>query len=769
MNTLNLRTRYRPLRIGWCVRDGNIDDFRKVLRLTHTLWGGRYNPVIPINDTKFAEQLVNLFRVDALYPASDDKALDDFIKRFSYLPWPVLHKELFVDGPFGKMTTLLDVTHPILHQKDDIHKLTHPYYEFHLLDWDNSDPLGDVLLATIGSYPTKEECGIDYIDMIAKHLARRKVPLDIKLPLPNNIYKICTPSALTAYDLAEDFIEPFDWNNKGLYVGDAQDFFDLVNFWNLRACNIYLLFYDPRHAERLNILKDAYLNELHRDSPVWRQQIDVFTKSDNIDISILGSNIRRTIASMNDWKLLKTKPPLMRFKEQSALGSIADEDGTLSVCFQLPEKPIFDEYHLQRQHLVVSVNPLIDIAKFSNSTAIFRPPFIPELNEYYGRECYFHWNAARAEVDGLGIIIDITQTDLTLRALENRSLIAKIFEVFGMKAEPSQPGLISARLIQQMGGLQGCRVFKITGVRELIEKYSPSKYFTRSGAKQIIGKLNFPEFENLYIEKRRDGKLKLEDVLKYLANKGVFRVGLNFQCPNCELKFWLHLDDIKTIAECEYCGNKFNATSQLRDQYWAYRRSGLFGRDDHQEGGIPVALTLQQLDATLEPELMLYTTGMNINPITAPVNTCETDLVLITQTHNGRVQLAIGECKTRGEKIAEKAEKDVENLKKVADAFPPERFESFIVFSKTHPFTENEIKRCQAAQVSGRHRVIILSDRELEPNFIYERTVLEFDIRESVISLKDLAKNTHDIYFEPKPRAPKSNKENEPHDANDRQ
>jgi hypothetical protein len=48
------------------------------------------------------------------------------------------------------------------------------------------------------------------------------------------------------------------------------------------------------------------------------------------------------------------------------------------------------------------------------------------------------------------------------------------------------------------------------------------------------------------------------------------------------------------------------AATQLRDRNWAYRRSGLFVREDNQGGGIPVAVTLQQLDTMLRARLLAY-------------------------------------------------------------------------------------------------------------------------------------------------------------------
>jgi hypothetical protein len=62
MNTLSIRLRYRPLRLGWCVLKGDMDAFRRAVRLSFTIWGGRYNPIIPVDDRKTAEALVKLFR-----------------------------------------------------------------------------------------------------------------------------------------------------------------------------------------------------------------------------------------------------------------------------------------------------------------------------------------------------------------------------------------------------------------------------------------------------------------------------------------------------------------------------------------------------------------------------------------------------------------------------------------------------------------------------------------------------------------------------------
>ena len=70
MHTLSVTLRYRPLRIGWCIANGDVAGFRSAVRQSFTMWGGRYNPIIPVDDAETAEQLVRLYRVDMLIDIS---------------------------------------------------------------------------------------------------------------------------------------------------------------------------------------------------------------------------------------------------------------------------------------------------------------------------------------------------------------------------------------------------------------------------------------------------------------------------------------------------------------------------------------------------------------------------------------------------------------------------------------------------------------------------------------------------------------------------
>jgi hypothetical protein len=755
---IHLRVRYRPIRIGWCIQAGDIEEYRRALRLTHTLWGGRFNPLIPVGDPDLARLLIKAFRVDCLYfisKSTEGSALDT---EFAHLLWPGIgDPEIFIDRiGGGRLATFLDVYHPAAHfHESNIKDKVTPTRTGTLVRWDPVDPLADVFLATFGAYPGKDEIGLEYGGLFRGMLGNQEVEIGKDSVVWPDLAAAFTPSTLTAVEL-HSYRQSWGWYDPGLYHGECGDFTDLVNFWNLRACGIDLQFYDPALRPRLSELVDNHLTKLRArpaDPRGITNRISIWNKSRDMkmDVGAFGADLILPTFSSGILNGLNLNPTVVAFEEKAVLGLISDNTGA-SAAFELPPKPFFDGPEFYMQKVVVSVHPLL-----RDENAVLQPPFLPLLNEYYGREIHLY-NTVRSEPEGVGIITDLTTHSLSIRALDVRTLVSRIFGAFGISANPSDKGLIGSRLIAQMGSLQDCRVFKIGGVRELIYNHSPSESFTRSCANQTIrnadpvsGVSGFSAYESLFIEPRDFGsRLKAEDAFTYLLKKGVFRAGLKFVCETCQLKSWVHLDDARTINRCEYCGKDFNVMPQLKDRDWEYRRSGLFGRDDHQGGGIPVSLTLLQLQAALGDHFVAYATGTELEPTTARIEKCETDFVLIAEKPAEKtLQVVIGECKSNKEISSD----DVQKLGLVADALVNGgTCEAFIVFAKTSSFTPEEVDRCKAAQGQFSSRVILLSGRELEPYYLYEQAVKEFEISPYASSLEQMAEATQGIYFAPRPQ-----------------
>ena len=755
MNTLSIRLTYRPIRIGWCVHSDDREALQRAARLSFTIWGGRFNPIIPVDNVPLARNLVKLFRVDALLPISSGDQVTDFVGAHPHLPWPMDWTELFTSSMTGgKSPTVVDINHPVMRLHGEAVK-NNPNVEplIELYEWEADDPLSDVLLATFGAFPSGNDIGIDYTSFVQSNLIgiRGVIAKDHNIP-PFN------PARETIGSLNRQYISrryhklsrPV-W--PGLYVGRADDLRDLINFWNLRAADVPVQFFDPRYASRLRTRLEPlthqagnYPNELERGRglPIWHQPSQPLEST----FKFLG-NIPVVLAVVDDarWNERNLDVPTMFFGQATTLATIDSSGKTPAVSFALPDKPFQDDDRSYYQHYVTSIDPSVGL--FRDEQATLRAPFIPSLNNFYARAAHNSFGDVRSEPDGLGVVASLLTENETLNSLNTTELIAEIFETVGIEASISKPGRVAATLLRQMSGLMGCRTFKIEGVRALIERHRPYQAFSRSDAMQVIrgqGDIRpLSKYQQLYIEPRKLGtELKNSDVLSHLLEKGVFRAGLKFYCPSCQLDFWLSIDDAGSQLVCEYCGHGFNASPQLRDKDWAFRRSGLFGNDDHQEGAIPVLLTLQQLMTALRMEYPVFTTAMSLKSKGASISDCETDFVLVAKgRRDDRIQVAIGECKNRGSISSD----DVKNLLAVASAFPEEAFDVYIVFAKLAEFSAEEISEIKQVNFSHMPRAIMFTVRELESNFIYERTAEEFKVERTVDGLRGMAEATVQIFF----------------------
>ncbi len=772
---LSLRMRYRPVRIGWCVRPGNWDDLRVALRLSHIFWGGKFNPIIPVGLTA-AKKLATQFRVDVLFPVNESPEAVEFTKGFSSLGWPLMGDGLF-DGPGKGAPGFLDISHPLIKIAKGLRPqgktdatADAPLQGFEssnylIVHWDDDDPLADILLATFGGLPYPDGTIRDYEGFFLANIGAFTYKARKSEMLPAQLISRTSIADVGAADLVWDRVPTR--STIGFYAGDTTNFEDVVNYWNLQAADLDVIFLDPAHADRMNEIRGAHLGNILKSYEAHRQQTHSYASfgwdEDKIPIwSRSQSAVAALEFSTEDVPHFREiegfdigagiEPPLHYFQRKSVLGTVAERFGRPTLSFQLPEKP-FEPREFSREHLVVSVEaPLEDPDEWST----FWTPFVPELNFWYGQQILLSGRSTRSEIDGVGVISEVGSETLSLTSLRKAELAKKLLELAGIGASPSHPGRIASRLISQLGGLQGCRVLKVSGVRALISKYNPLEEFDRTEAIRLIGnrdpetgKPRFGDYENLFIEERGwSTKLKPDDVFGYLLDRGVFRAGLSLTCPTCELPFWISLDNASTTTTCEVCGARFNVLRQLKTRDWKYRRSGIFGKDNHQEGSIPVALTLQQLHTHIHSwhGKSLFLPNMTLEPVGADIERCETDVFIATQDGNDTV-LAIGECKDAGGSITAD---DARKLAAVSDALSKRGLECYIIFSKTANFTPDDIENCRRANDGGRRtRVIMLSDRELEPYHIYERASAEFEIRGGH-SLHDMALATHDIYFRPR-------------------
>jgi len=80
-----------PLRICWAIKAGDKEGFRKAVRQSHALWGGRFNPIVVVDRESEAKRLVEVFRADMIFPVGDSDEVKAFAAKFPHLINPFFH------------------------------------------------------------------------------------------------------------------------------------------------------------------------------------------------------------------------------------------------------------------------------------------------------------------------------------------------------------------------------------------------------------------------------------------------------------------------------------------------------------------------------------------------------------------------------------------------------------------------------------------------------------------------------------------------------
>jgi hypothetical protein len=143
----------------------------------------------------------------------------------------------------------------------------------------------------------------------------------------------------------------------------------------------------------------------------------------------------------------------------------------------------------------------------------------------------------------------------------------------------------------------------------------------------------------------------------------------------------------------------------------------------------------------------MYSTAMNFRPDGGDIEPCESDFVAVVAGKVGisetPVQILFGEAKTEGLIDAQ----DIRKLGKLANAVPRELAQTYILLSKTGTFGSDEIALARTLNGDHSRRVILWSRDELEPYFVYERSRNKLGDNWHAVSLTDMARMTHQLYF----------------------
>jgi len=772
MATVDYTVRYRPLRGGFLVPGGSIDDLVKAAGLATLLWGGIYCPIIPVSaDAKVAQQLIDLFNVDVLFPLVESPEINQIVEanRFLSFMHPYEMGLLFQQWQSEKKgLACLDVLHPILlcwaKQIKEIPEGESSHAR--LVHWHESDSLANLFALQFGYFPSVYDLKIDFSRAFVEGLRGEEQTIATDDAVHESLNEKITPIAFTSH-YVESTRSRWD---SGVYIGDAASFVDLVSFWNLRAAGAALTFYPLKQRDRLEVYTNRFAASLKATPPnpyllpakFAVHYTETHEEEARAFIIALQTKREKVLARVEPtiWNGLNVKPSSIQFDRQQVLANIDRKFDRPSVALALPPRRFVvddDEQHphAREQHLAVSLDPLTE---FDYPDRTLRPPLIHRLNEFYSRQAAFDPWALRVEKEGVARVIDAADSSVSLYPIERKRIVERIFSLAGITATSSLPGRMASRIIEKLGGwdsIEPGRVFKIRGVRKLLKETPLTDKITLETALGTIGSEQFADFKNLHLAGQVGSELTPTDVFNALIRKGIFapkvkpsfaRRTKKFNCNACGLSSQVKLKAFEGSWTCPYCDYQQSLPNLLRNTFgqqdmkmWTFRKAGLFAKDNNQEGFVPVILALMWFESAFRNADACFTTALELK---SGDPDAEIDFCVLQYKYGDHIELGLGEAKARAGRFTETK---IDALKAVCKKVEAVGISCFPIFAKTSDaFPESEIALFK--KLKGEWlQVIALSNRELES---YEPHSGDEDLPvRHPFTLAEIARNTDFRYL----------------------
>lgn len=686
----NVDVKVRPLKLAYLVDPRSPAQVREAIRLSSTLWGGAYFPIIRLHRRRpaawtekplpspSAETIILryletfdpdiLVHLSATVPSFISDAGLSIIK--SHQVWAPLDKKSSFSPAYGIgiFEVLADVfrRHFRYKAKYPLRVIIPNLPQKHALFWaslwgDFSPPIRALL---------EERCfealEVQAVDVSMEHLS-----------------DLTAEDVLFPARMAQWGLSPSGRSSRGqnayVYLLDAESVEDVVDFWNLRALGKEVLPI-PRQLKDDPHLRSLVTAFLRRHRRPWRHDPTV------CDFATFIRGRRCTLDEMKHYASsleLEPEPNAPSLDPFYALQPWHP---------RMWDSEPFDVYGQEEEATDVkdltvyvrAVPPVLaESLAFSGS-----PRCANEVSfRLYGPRDYlaevfprFSGKAFNRAISGLTSfqgdwrigrhgLVKLVKDDF--REWCHVPLAEAVFFAWltdkGWKPQLSSAGLLAKQIFKQLDG----------NPSELRNE-SLLKLFEHMSGGNVAGS-GYDDTKEERISYERDlpvgevkGKLRdsseLQDLHGYLVSRGVFKLGLRAQCPQCSRRSWYALDDLCDVLTCQRCLRAFPAIEQIgRD--WRYKTVGPFSVPGYANGAYAVLLALAFFDEHRQYTLRT-TPVVSFGAESVDKKTIEADLGLFWQESNSRGRttegVLFGECKTYGDF----EQRDFDRMRLLASSFP---------------------------------------------------------------------------------------------------
>ena len=753
MSTAHLTLRLRPTRFGFLVAPNDMHSLERVFRVNTCLWGGKYNPIIPVFAKRpswwdrhgmrgeTADQIVNgyldYFEPDVLVETIPGQAAslgyaEDRVVAIDRLVPPENRRDMAYSRSVG--LSVFSQYHHLFEKEFQFSKRV-PEKVVRIAS--ATPRLAPLAACIFGGFPKD---GAFY--QLERAFDEVFAPEVLTLA-SDTVADIVTNNCQNPLHVTHDGLEVrYGYRtDPAIFVFDGTQPGDLIDYWNLRAGIAPVVPIPIQFVTELSAFSREFIQRNYRPLPnnshgVMIHPTVMFGRSiRKDDISELhAKHFKVDIEGANcvqDWypPIWRPSPEIMVSPTRPII-TAATSDHYLAVDGDEPSlqfeslKPDFSDLYggKSRWANVVRINDWTHRDHFATTYPDdYRNPKRPSFG------------SGRGEVlttsEGYVMLANYSVGRHFWRLETNASAINTWLADREIDTKLSGSGRATQQIIQTLGGLNGVSAVASANVVHLLNGMS---------RRPLAKSMEHHQFRNR-VRDAVAGSVWNRGAAKTLIERDAVELGLEVHCDKCGSWSWYALNELATSLKCALCLKAYafpvvdpGAKDSTR---WSYRLIGPFAQPDYAQGGYAAALSIRFFANVLRSNSgpgLTWSAGQELSlPNGLRV---EADFLLWYRRseifgHRADTELVFGEAKSFG--LDSFTSDDVGRMRKLAMAFPG----AVLVFATMKLATElskEEIARLSALARWGRHYesgarrtrapVIVLTGTELFADYSLSNT-----------------------------------------------
>ena len=627
--TMSASVRLRPTRIGFLVRPDDMAAVRQVMQVCTCLWGGIYNPIIPV-----CAALPKAWRDPPFREITGPELARGYIRFFEPDVFVETHDGLaaevgLLDGQleFGEPRTI-----PISTFSDpNPDRMPHPFgtsmvhvyrrlyeREFRFVSRDGERVAavstagtdGAFIEAVFGGFPAD-----GWLASMQTAYGDAFKPAEIAADAAGFIQVIKgglrSPLYFTREGLKRDH-NGFGLDEPTLFIVDPDSPLDLVDFWNFRLFHSFVLPVSTRWFQDSREFLAEFLKSNYRPLPGNPHGVMItptiqFGRSldeERVKTLVVEAGLTALQDSRFAFKLWydsiwddDTDDRVARPQPVRVTAAEADHELTVSgdgePSIRFPDMaPEFAPEHDNSSARWVNVLRLRNYGS-DDRLALVLPSSFTEVKA---------WNPRLGEaafVTREGFVLPQRYQGMRhyFRLLGGAEAVIAWLDEHGVKASPSDSGRIAEQVLVSVGGVRGTTLLADRDTLKLLDDMAKS---VRRNADGTI-----EEFEDRAIDVDRWKALVHRRTnagpyrwisLDAFVKANVLKLGLSVACPSCLKKNWVSLSAMSEQLMCERCLKPFafpQGTLNFEHTPWRYRVVGPFSVPGFADGAYATVLALE--------------------------------------------------------------------------------------------------------------------------------------------------------------------------------